>query len=80
MHDESAFPHNRDVSHEQLWENNPGMSLLDYFAGQAMQGKLAACTDTTYPAYDAGELAKDSYAYADAMLAERARRAALAAV
>ena len=48
----------------------PGMSLRDYFAGQALAGLLP-----NYATLLRGEggLASDAYALADAMLAERAK-------
>ena len=45
----------------------PGMSLRDYFAGQAMGGQLADPDGEIDPKL----IARWSYAYADAMLAER---------
>ena len=45
----------------------PGMSLRDYFAGQAMAGQLADPDGEIDPKL----IARWSYAYADAMLAER---------
>ncbi|KKM79868.1 hypothetical protein LCGC14_1345580 [marine sediment metagenome] len=45
---------------------NAGMTLLDYFAGKAMQGLMGI--DTTYD-----NLAKYSYRAAQAMLKERAK-------
>jgi hypothetical protein len=58
----------------RLWEEgHPGMSLRDYFAGQALQGILA------YPYKIDGEetkyadvVARLSYQYANAMLKARA--------
>ena len=44
-----------------------GMSLRDYFAGQAMGGQLADPDGEIDPKL----IARWSYAYADAMLAER---------
>lgn len=55
---------------------HPGMSLLDYFAGQALQGCLAGMMSTNNDDLDlsyAG-VARDCYGYATAMLAERKRR------
>jgi hypothetical protein len=46
-----------------------GMSLRDYFAAQAMQGMLAACTGWS-DAYQE-RMAKTSYMMADQMLIER---------
>ena len=47
-----------------------GMSLRDWFAGQALAGQIAhECHED--PAYDI--YAADAYAFADAMLAARAK-------
>jgi hypothetical protein len=48
----------------------PGMSLRDYFAGQALAGMLA-CTDTEDATPDGA--AKWAYRYADAMLTARTK-------
>lgn len=48
-----------------------GMTLRDWFAGQALAGLLANATLGSEPA---GEIARWSYETADAMLAERAKR------
>ena len=45
----------------------PGLTIRDYFAGQALAGMLAN-TDIDKPP---GPLAEDAYMLADAMLAER---------
>jgi hypothetical protein len=50
-------------------ENETGMSLRDYFAGQALAGRMAR--QSSYPSW--GDAAKDAYEMADAMLAERER-------
>jgi len=55
-----AFPHSR------LGSDADGMTLLDWFAGMAMQGLLAS-TKTN----DALVIAKDAYIIANAMLAQR---------
>ena len=57
--EDAAFPSNE--------YGNLGMSLRDYFAGQALAG-LLACPNTS-----GGEQAfsLNAYKYADAMLAER---------
>ena len=57
--EDAAFPSNE--------YGNLGMSLRDYFAGQALAG-LLACPETS-----GGEeaFALNAYKYADAMLAER---------
>jgi len=48
---------------------NMGMSLRDYFAAQAMQGMLAACTGWTDA--DQDRLARTGYRMADEMMKER---------
>ena len=48
---------------------SPGMSLRDWFAGQALSGLLADPEMNAPPE----PVAKVAYSYADAMLAERAK-------
>ncbi|CAB4156112.1 hypothetical protein UFOVP673_40 [uncultured Caudovirales phage] len=49
-----------------------GMSLRDWFAGQALNGYLASWSDDSDPIFfEPCHTAKTSYAYADAMLAAR---------
>ena len=50
-------------------QHNQGMTLLDYFAGQALAGCLANGVEYEYPA----EAASDAYNYAAAMLKEKAK-------
>jgi hypothetical protein len=58
-----AFP----VAVPAEWEMfQDGMSLRDWFAGQALNGRLADGTDK-----DAQLVAEEAYAYAQAMLVER---------
>jgi len=57
-----AFP--RDDFHQGV----PGMSLRDWFAGQALSGLLVTSRETSVSVY-----VKDAYNIADAMLAERER-------
>jgi hypothetical protein len=58
----SAFP-----SHGSMGEvEHRGMSLRDWFAGQALVGLLANVED--------GPIVKQAYIFADAMLAERAKQ------
>jgi len=57
-------------------EGDKGMSLRDWFAGQALAGMLANAEWMRFLARDAGNdaharLATHSYGYADAMLAAR---------
>jgi len=55
--------------------NPTSMTLLDYFAGQAMAGMLAnAGFSKDFPCD--GDLAQDAYEKADAMIAEKRRREA----
>ena len=62
MNNEAAFPnpHLRDGS---------GMTLRDYFAAKAMQGMF--CNDTSFATQWQGQVARDAYAMADAMLKAR---------
>ena len=47
-----------------------GMSLRDYFAGQALVGIITAAAPAR-SGYDCGNDARIAYEYADAMIAER---------
>ena len=77
--DLSAFPvppsivRGADESHAE-----PGMSLRDYFASQAMLGLLANgwCTEERDLNLQAGylEIAMDAYMMADAMIKARSKR------
>ena len=51
----------------------PGMTLLDWFAGQALAG-LCGSPDFNFLPWD--KMADSAYTAADAMLAEKARREA----
>ena len=64
-----AFPRDTQLEihlNEFQSAGSPGMSLRDYFAGQAL--RELRMSD---PAYDWQKLARRAYEYADAMLAER---------
>jgi hypothetical protein len=50
-----------------------GMSLRDYFAGQALAGFLAMCADTDAIVPKPDDLASNVYKIADAMMVERAK-------
>lgn len=50
-----------------------GMTLRDYFAGQAMQGFRAAESDADYAPITDISMAESAYAQADAMLEVRAK-------
>lgn len=64
-----AFPMQYSHGPEQIG-TEPGMTLRDYFAGQALAGYLAAGLTKDPKPWDA---AKVAYGYADAMIAERAK-------
>jgi hypothetical protein len=79
-HNPPAFPrpHSWDESPVKGWHegDNPaahreqeGMTLRDYFAAQATIGMLADTEAVSEPA----SIARAAYAYADAMLKERAK-------
>ena len=53
--------------------NYPGMTLRDWFAGQALQGFLAMCAGRHSVGDGPDGAAQYAYAHADAMLTERAR-------
>jgi phage gp46-like protein len=57
-----------DIGWNGRWDSQHGMTLRDYFAGQALAGRLADGTDKMKH-----RVAEDAYAYADAMLAERTK-------
>ena len=52
---------------KKQWKPQSGMSLRDWFAGQALQGHLAFPGSDLY----ADDAAKIAYRYADAMIAAR---------
>jgi hypothetical protein len=70
MKNEPAFP--SGLVPEEHWQRpvTNGMTLRDYFAGQALVGVLAPARGDWY--FD--EVAETCFAQADAMLAEREKR------
>lgn len=68
----SAFPIQSGV--DGILNPEPGMSLRDWFAGQALAGILAGGFANTIPHDDVnggGDAAFFAYQYADAMIARR---------
>lgn len=73
-----AFPY-QDPSYDGNWNKDRyvnGMSLLDYFAGQALMGLLA--NNEEIPPFKTREevteyFARSSYQFARAMIAERSK-------
>jgi hypothetical protein len=53
--------------------DNPGMSLLDYFVGQALAGEMATWVERL-PEEQAEKIACRCYAIATAMIAEKRKR------
>jgi hypothetical protein len=66
-----AFPKQGEMDQFSNVFHRPqlGMTLRDYFAGQALAGMLSSCSEgATYSPMNA---AGNAYEFADAMLAER---------
>ena len=68
----SAFP---EVPGDfNAYEGRAGMTLRDWFAGQALVGLMSHNAHDHCPLFGDGEpFARDAYLVADAMLAERAK-------
>jgi len=72
--DGQAFPSEQHQNQDGTWNQtyDSGMSLRDYYAGQALMALLSQpCEEYSFsmPA-----CAKDCYAYADYMLKERSKK------
>lgn len=67
--DAPAFPRFVPEGHYNGSVDEPGMTLRDWFAGQALAG-LASRADRD-PTLDGGLISAGAYALADAMLKER---------
>ena len=67
----SSFTSDTGITTHQV-DAHPGMTLLDYFAGQALPGLIQETHHNTK--IKTGMVAQDAYTYAEAMLAERKRR------
>ena len=70
----------RAASVDPLYNGQPGMTLRDYFAGQALPAVLRSASAVQHtPAMREGEetvlpaIARDAYELADAMLAQRTK-------
>ncbi len=68
---EPAFPeiYIQSICGVPITDYKPGMTLRDWFAGQALAGMTADPGIVGQP----NEIVKTAYEYADAMLAERAK-------
>ena len=62
-----AFPGENDHNKFYNWVNK-GMTLRDYFAGQALAG---ICANPEWKPTDLETVAADAYAHADAMITKR---------
>jgi hypothetical protein len=65
-----AFPIEVNCAQSGARLTMPGMTLRDYFAGQALAGWLASYAGVTQ-VISHDNTAEESYKFADAMLAER---------
>lgn len=54
--------------------STPGMTLLDYFAGQVVGSAYVDFLATTNPKHAETRIAKQAYQVAEAMIAEKRRR------
>ena len=68
-----AFPFAKEMETIQGLQFSTGMSLRDYFAGQALAGLL---TQLAEDEFGPGHFAKASYEMADAMIAARNQKGA----
>lgn len=69
-----AFPRTLDSDEVQFCSAQEGMSLRDWFAGQALIGLMTHSAHDHCPLFGDGDpFARDAYIVADAMLAERAK-------
>ena len=67
MNNPPAFPIVIDMGDGVKYQT--GMTLRDYMAAKAMQGMF--CNDTSFATQWQGQVARDAYAMADAMLKAR---------
>ena len=57
--------------HPSIWNQHPGLSIRDYFAGQALAGMVNAAITQEVDDYKPHNVAHDAYQFADAMLFAR---------
>jgi len=72
MKNQSAFPWTADDG--EMIQGEKGMTLRDYFAGQALAGNLEQGVENDMHCgwwHDSSKIAKRAYAIADAMLKAR---------
>ena len=67
----TAFPTNELVRGNSVFPAQEGMTLRDYFAGQAMIALVKLSANQDVDDFTPNEVAKESYRYSDAMLKER---------
>jgi hypothetical protein len=74
----SAFPSEQSECQDNTWNQtfDPGMSLRDWFAGQALVGLMSGSCMRPSALDEFEYMAKQLYQVADAMLKERAKGAA----
>lgn len=81
MKDILAFPTTQtkdDIrgNYEEIFSKwHSGMTLRDYFAGQALMGMCSALTDETQEEINGLTIVDHAYKFADAMLSERSKNA-----
>ena len=68
-----AFPHDEKQGDGTFWYSHSGMSLRDWFAGQALVAAGASGPRDDEVNDLAGAIARSAYQIADAMLAQRAK-------
>lgn len=80
MDNPSAFPVNSaNLGGPGAYEPDPGMTLRDWFAGQALVGLMSHPNAENSPLFgEATHFAVDAYMAADAMLTERTKAIAAA--
>lgn len=64
----AAFPNAGYDGPDNCADPVPGMTMRDWFAGQALAG---ICANPNWQPTDVASVAQDAYAHADAMLAAR---------